>query len=58
MLFTQMIDQVSCPYKTRGKFIIFDILNLRFLDGPWEDKRFKTEWQQAFPEFNLFLSVS
>jgi hypothetical protein len=30
-------------------------LNLKFLDSKLEDKRFFTEWQQAFPDFNLFF---
>jgi hypothetical protein len=28
-----------------------------FLDSRREDKMFWTEWQQALPEFNLFLHI-
>ena len=35
-----------------------DILILKFLDDKLEDKRFCTEWLQAFPDFNLPLISS
>ena len=44
-------NQVSHPYKTTGKIIVLCILLFKFL----EDKRFCTEWWQAFPDFNLLL---
>jgi hypothetical protein len=31
-------DQVSHPYRTTGKIIVFYIPNLTFLDSRWEDK--------------------
>jgi len=37
-------DQVSHPYKTTGKIIFMYILNFKFLDSKFEDKRFCTEW--------------
>jgi hypothetical protein len=46
-------DQVSHPYKTTGKIIV--LYTFKFLDSKPEDKRFCTEWQQAFPFFNLPL---
>jgi len=45
-------DQVSRPYTT-CKIIVLYILILKFLDSKLEDKRFSSEWQQAFPEFNI-----
>jgi len=37
-------DQVSHPFKTKGKIIVMYILIFKFLDGNLEDKRFCTEW--------------
>ena len=51
-------DQVSHPYKTTEKYIVLYILIFKFLDSKLEDKRFCTEWQQAFPDFSLLLISS
>jgi len=51
-------DQVSHPYKTTSKIIVFYILIFKFSVSKLEDKRLCTEWEQAFPDFNLFLISS
>ena len=37
-------DQVSHPYKTKGKITVLYILIFKFLESNLEDKRFCTEW--------------
>jgi hypothetical protein len=37
-------DQVSHPYKTKGKIIVLYVLTFIFVDNKLEDKRFCTEW--------------
>jgi hypothetical protein len=51
-------DQVSHPYRTPGNIIVLYILTFTLLDSKLEDKRFCTEWWQAFPDFNLLLISS
>ena len=54
----QPMFQVSHPYKTKGKITVMYFLIFKFLDSDLEDKRFCTEWKQAFPDFNLPLISS
>ena len=56
--FLNMIDQVSHPYKTTGEIIVLFTLIFIFLDSKWKDKKFCTEYQQAFTDFNLLLISS
>jgi len=51
-------DQVSHPYKTTGKIRVPYILKFKFMDSNIEDKRFCTEWQEAFPDLNVLLISS
>ena len=51
-------DQVSHLYKRTCKIIVLYILICKFLDIKLADKRFCTEWWQAFPDFNLVLISS
>jgi hypothetical protein len=51
-------DQVSHPHKPTGKIIVPYILIFKFLVSKLEDKRFCTEWQQAFPHFHPLLRSS
>ena len=51
-------DQVSHPYKTTVKIRVLNILIFKFFDSKLEDKRFCTEWKQAFPDFNMLLVSS
>jgi len=46
-------DQVSSPYKTTSEIMVLYILIFKFLERKREEKRFGTEWWQAFLEFNL-----
>jgi hypothetical protein len=48
-------NQVSYPYKTRGTIIV---LCISLLYNKMEDKRFCTEWQQAYPDFKMLLISS
>jgi hypothetical protein len=41
-------DQISQPYRTTGKIAVLNLLI--FTDSGQEDRRFRTEWQQALPE--------
>jgi hypothetical protein len=51
-------DQVSHPYKTTGKIMVFCILIFKFSDMRREDKRFWTGRWQEFLEFSLLLISS
>ena len=44
--------------KNRQNYIVPYILIFKFLDSKLGDKRFCTEWQQAFPDFSLLLISS
>jgi hypothetical protein len=51
-------DQISHPYRTTGKIIIWHILLIVLLDSRREDKIFWTERWQAYPELILLLISS
>jgi hypothetical protein len=51
-------DQVSNPYKTKGKITVLYTLMFFFCDSRWENKIFWGEWWQEWPEFNLLLVSS
>ena len=45
--------RVSHLCKTTGKIIVLYIFIFTFFDSKLEDKRFCTEWYQAFPDLSL-----
>jgi hypothetical protein len=51
-------NQVSHPYRTMGKIIVLYILIFKPLGSKLEDRKFCTDQQQAFPNFNLLLISS
>ena len=51
-------DQVRRPYKTTGKIIALYISIFKFLDSQLEVRRFCTERQQGFPDFNPLVTSS
>jgi hypothetical protein len=51
-------DKASHPYKTIRKTIVLYTLIFIFLDNKLQNKKFCTEWNKAFPEFNLLLISS
>ena len=51
-------NQVWHPHKTIGKIIVLYAWIFNFLNSTLEDKRFCTEWKQAFTHFNLLLISS
>jgi hypothetical protein len=50
-------DHVSHPYKTTGNEVQC-VLIFKVLDSKREEKRYRTEWYQAFPIFKLLLISS
>ena len=51
-------NKISHPYKTTDKIMLLYILIFKFLDSKLEDKRFCTEWWQAYHYFSVFLISS
>ena len=51
-------DQVLRPYKVTGKITLPYILIFIFLGSKPEDRRYCTEWHQAFPDYSLPLISS
>ena len=50
-------DQVSHPYKTTSKVIVLYFLTFKFLDSNLEDKRFYTEWLQAYIYIYIYIYI-
>jgi hypothetical protein len=45
-------DQVTHPYKTRGKFIVLYIMNFIFCDSKLEGRRQKAEGRRFYTEWS------
>jgi hypothetical protein len=48
-MFLSVTDQVSYPHKTTGKITVLHTLIFTLLESKLGDKRFCTEWLEAFP---------
>jgi hypothetical protein len=53
--FFNIRGQVSHQHETASKIVILYNLIITFVDSRREEKRFSTEWQQIWPEFNMLL---